>query len=1183
MSEKKWNDLKDNPLLKLLHTISLRSDPANIMDVTRGMLKRRIYFKKGWPVNVSSNSMNDVLGRVMLEEGIISKEAYEKSLEIMLKQKKRHGEVLISMGFISQKELDDCLALQMKKKIWKIFGWPNGNYKYFLIKGGLPANLQLLPMNPALLIINGILNGYCQFEQVEALLKKFMDKPLTISPSKPYKIEDLGLNIQESRFLAKFDGISKTKEVINNSDLLHRKAELLTYGLIITDIISSKDEPVAGVADSVYKPEPTEAKEEAYEPEKKTNAELIFQNGKTYLAKKDYEKAATSFEEAVRLNPDEAEYKAYLGWAIFNKHPHDTVKAKGFLMESLSIDHDLYIAHLFLAKLYIREGLFKEAEGGLTAALRKNPFLPEARKELALIKIMSGSYIQKKDYVDYFHLTKNRFDFLTDPDLLYLGDAHYEALLFLLTNIKSGFLNNIKSKKANIILLTGGKGSGKTSLCLKTMVELADEKVTFVYIDSLNPPPLQRSIATENGGLDILIAIKNELGIKTATDFAEDIVSALQAHSFMCREARGQTVVILDNADKFNANALMAVRTLLQTGIDNIVLSGQPEIKNILNAPQLKEIKQGISGIHHLHPLGHEETKEYISKRLASASGEGKLEITPWAVKIIHNTSFGNPEIINKICDVSLNMSMKRKTRIIDEQIVKAAEDSIEAELDEKLPQIEPVEEKAGAFSEEEVRKIAGVQVAATVEEVVKREFEKRAAQFGTASIVDEVLEKAKGFVNEQVVNIIRDAVKNELDKRAVQQIEPVEEKAGAFSEEEVRKIAGVQVAATVEEVVKREFEKRAAQFGTASIVDEVLEKAKGFVNEQVVNIIRDAVKNELDKRAVQQIEPVEEKAGAFSEEEARKIISGQIAAAVEEAVKKEFEKRAPQFAPVSVPSPPAGEDERHRSAFRGEGEFGGFERTLSEQITGIVGDGRGSEWSLPNFEEVAHQPDTSFVSFEADEKKNGFFAKNGFLIKTLIVVIAAGIILAVIANYNILQELNPFSVSNAPVPVKKVEPVNLPATEPPAIKAVPPEVQHAPEDKTALPEAIPETAPDVSGKPPDRNIQGQARLLTLTFEINSNRKETVFNGETLKVKRGDKIKIVSADAGGVPANDIVVNLLGFTGDKNKNTGEDRGYLIDTNRDMWKKYSTDGKGSEYPIIVKYRGGKIGGVILKITD
>ena len=679
MSEKKWNDLKDNPLLKLLHTISLRSDPANIMDVTRGMLKRRIYFKKGWPVNVSSNSMNDVLGRVMLEEGIISKEAYEKSLEIMLKQKKRHGEVLISMGFISQKELDDCLALQMKKKIWKIFSWPDGNYKYFLVKGSLPANLQLLPMNPALLIINGILNGYCQIEQVEALLKKFMDKPLALSPSKPYKIEDLGLNIQESRFLAKFDGKSKTKEVINNSDLLHRKAELLTYGFIITDILSSKDEPVAGVADSGYKPEPTEAKTEAYEPEKKTDAELIFQNGKTHLAKKDYEKAAASFEEAVRLNPDEAEYKAYLGWAIFNTHPHDTVKAKNLLMESLSINPDMDIAHLFLAKLYIREGLFKEAEGGLAAALKKNPFLPKARKELALIKIMSGSDVQKKGYIDYFHLTKNPFDLLPDPDFLYLGDAHSEALLFLLTNIKSVLLNNIKSGRANIILLTGVKGSGKTSMCLKTMDELADEKIAFVYIDGLL---LQQSIATESSGLDILIAIKNELGIKTANDSVENVVSALHAHSFMCREARGRTVVIFDNADKFNANTLRAVRTLSQTGIDNIILSGQSDIKNILNAPHLKEVKQGISGIHHLHPLGHEETKEYISKRLALAGGEGKLEITPWAVKIIYNASFGNPEMINKICDLSLDMAMKRTTHIIDEQIVKAAEGSIDTKVD---------------------------------------------------------------------------------------------------------------------------------------------------------------------------------------------------------------------------------------------------------------------------------------------------------------------------------------------------------------------------------------------------------------------------------------------------------------------------------------------------------------------
>lgn len=72
MTEKKWHNLKDTPLAKLLHTISLRNDEAGALDVARGMLKRRIYFQNGLPVHVASNSLNDVLGRVMMEEGIIS-------------------------------------------------------------------------------------------------------------------------------------------------------------------------------------------------------------------------------------------------------------------------------------------------------------------------------------------------------------------------------------------------------------------------------------------------------------------------------------------------------------------------------------------------------------------------------------------------------------------------------------------------------------------------------------------------------------------------------------------------------------------------------------------------------------------------------------------------------------------------------------------------------------------------------------------------------------------------------------------------------------------------------------------------------------------------------------------------------------------------------------------------------
>src|SRR3989337_2187175 len=113
MLEEKWHNIKDTPLPKLLHTISLRHDETSALELTRGTMKRRIYFQKCWPVHVVSNSMSDVLGRVMLEQGIISEENYKQSIEIVLKEKKRHGEVLISMVIITQKELDECLVLQM--------------------------------------------------------------------------------------------------------------------------------------------------------------------------------------------------------------------------------------------------------------------------------------------------------------------------------------------------------------------------------------------------------------------------------------------------------------------------------------------------------------------------------------------------------------------------------------------------------------------------------------------------------------------------------------------------------------------------------------------------------------------------------------------------------------------------------------------------------------------------------------------------------------------------------------------------------------------------------------------------------------------------------------------------------------------------------------------------------------
>lgn len=1068
MAKGKWHSLKDTPLPGLLHTISLRQDPASVLDITRGMLKRKIYFKKGWPVNVVSNSLSDVFGRLLLEEGVISQETYEKTLEIMQKEKKKCGEVLISMGLVSQKELYDYLILQLKKKIWKIFDWPDGNYNYFLIKGAMMADIQLLPQNPASIIIYGILNGHYPFERIETELGRFMDKPLVVSQNKPYNIEDLGFNIQQSRFLAKFDGAGKAKEVIKNSDLLHREATLLTYALLITAIISPKGESAdVKEASEALKYEPQEEhgeegiREEKCEAKEKVDAELIFQSGKMHLAEKDYEKAVTEFEEIVRLNPNEGEYKAYLGWALFNNKYENIEMARNFLLEALLMNPDMDIAYLFLARLYIKEGLLKEAENALIKALEKNPFLSEARKELTLIKMRSVSDVLKKGYVDYFHLTRNPFDLLPDPTFLYTGNAHSEALYFLVNGIKNG--------RSNITLLMGDKGSGKTTLCLKIMDKLADEKIVFIYIDS----PLQ-------SWLEILIAVKNELGIKTTADSAEEVLSALYTHFSKYSAMKGRTIIILDEAHKLSINALMAVKRLLDSGVDNMVISGQPEIEGILHTSELKDIKQSITGAHQIHSLSLEETKEYILKRLEWAGSDGTLHITPWAIRTVHSASSGNPELINKICDNVFDLAKGKETRIIDEQIVKVIEEAMSKELYARLPQLEPVEERVEELFEEKIKKSIDEQIGRTVDDAIKREFDKRVVQFDTAVMLDEMAEKVKRFVNEQINNIAGDVVKNELDRRA-------------------------------------------AQLDIHAVLNEAAEKTGKLVNEQIINTVRDAVRDEVEGRITQ-------RAAATASNE------------VLEKGEKPFEMKA--------------------------------EPMTDRQMEKTIDNGFGQD--MPQF-------NNTFVSFEA-EKKQRFFEKGGSLLKILMLAIAAAALLGVIINYNIVQELGLFSTSHV-AQTRQSKPVNLPTVKQPATETAPITAQPAPEAKAVLPEAAIEALPQghEAVQPELKDTSGAHKLLSLTFEINKRKKETVSDGNILKVKKGDKIKILSVDAGDISSKDITVNLLGFIGDKNKNIGEDRGYPIDTAKDLWAKYSIDGKGREYPIVIKRNGEKIGSVLLKISE
>ena len=94
----------------LLNLIYIKKDPSAILDIIKEPVKKRFFFRNGMPVAASSNILNEVLGRLLMQEGVINQQQYQTSLETVLKEKKRHGEVLISMGLLTPEALDEFLA-----------------------------------------------------------------------------------------------------------------------------------------------------------------------------------------------------------------------------------------------------------------------------------------------------------------------------------------------------------------------------------------------------------------------------------------------------------------------------------------------------------------------------------------------------------------------------------------------------------------------------------------------------------------------------------------------------------------------------------------------------------------------------------------------------------------------------------------------------------------------------------------------------------------------------------------------------------------------------------------------------------------------------------------------------------------------------------------------------------------
>ncbi|BBB26743.1 AAA family ATPase [Amphritea japonica] len=263
-------------------------------------------------------------------------------------------------------------------------------------------------------------------------------------------------------------------------------------------------------------------------------------------------------------------------------------------------------------------------------------------------------------YNHYFGLTSSPFAIAPDPNYLYMSPQHRDALAHLLYGIQSN---------GGFVMLTGDIGTGKTTLCRCMLNHTTeDTDVAFILNSTLNSEELLASICDELH----IVYDKQNISIKSLSD-------AINHHLLKSHAAGRNTVLIIDEAQNLSPGVLEQMRLLtnLETNekkLLQIVMFGQPELRKLVERPELKQLAQRITARFHLSPLKLPETQLYIGHRMAIAGYKQIAHSPPPIPKElhsqIHHLSGGVPRLINIICDRALLGAYARGEPSINSEIL---------------------------------------------------------------------------------------------------------------------------------------------------------------------------------------------------------------------------------------------------------------------------------------------------------------------------------------------------------------------------------------------------------------------------------------------------------------------------------------------------------------------------------
>ena len=242
-------------------------------------------------------------------------------------------------------------------------------------------------------------------------------------------------------------------------------------------------------------------------------------------------------------------------------------------------------------------------------------------------------------YSKHFNLNENPFSIAPDPRYLYMSNKHREALAHLMYGLKTA---------GGFVLLTGEVGTGKTTVC-RCLLEQLPEDINVAFV--LNP---------KLTSAELLATVCDELGInyQAGHNSIKELVDNINHYLLDAHAHDRKTVLIIDEAQNLNTEVLEQIRLLTnletnQRKLLQIVMLGQPELRDQLARPELRQLAQRITARYHLGPLERGEISPYINHRLGVAGHHKKL-FPDQVINRIHRLTNGIPRLINVLCDRAL-------------------------------------------------------------------------------------------------------------------------------------------------------------------------------------------------------------------------------------------------------------------------------------------------------------------------------------------------------------------------------------------------------------------------------------------------------------------------------------------------------------------------------------------------